>query len=315
MSRIHEALQKASEENGNAPDASTETAAVGIELSDLQATFPVEMGERRKPRPQGVGSPAALKSESFVQRDETGADDHRLSFHRLDSRYAGKVVIDQNISPESREQYRRLAASLHQAQATAKLKVVMLTSAVTGEGKTLTSSNLALTLSESYQKNVLLIDADLRRPAVHGIFRLRNNAGLTDGLADTTDRKIPIHQVSSRLSVLAAGKPTQDPIAGLTSMRMRRILTEARDAFDWVIVDTPPVAMLSDANLLSAMVDGAVIVVRAGSTPFELVQRAAAAIGQERLLGVVLNGATDEGTADYYGYSYYSSNEEPAPST
>jgi Mrp family chromosome partitioning ATPase len=87
---------------------------------------------------------------------------------------------------------------------------------------------------------------------------------------------------------------------------MRQLLDEARGSFDWVIVDTPPVALLPDANLLSAMVDGAVLVVRAESTPWDLVQRAAAAIGQERLLGVVLNGATAEAGAGYYGYDYYS---------
>jgi Mrp family chromosome partitioning ATPase len=87
---------------------------------------------------------------------------------------------------------------------------------------------------------------------------------------------------------------------------MRQLLEEARGAFDWVIVDTPPVALLPDANLLSAMVDGAVLVVRAETTPWDLAQRAVAAIGRERLLGVVLNGATAEAASDYYGYDYYS---------
>jgi Mrp family chromosome partitioning ATPase len=127
---------------------------------------------------------------------------------------------------------------------------------------------------------------------------------LSDGLVGSVDRKVPVHQVSSRLGILAAGRPTSDPIAGLTSLRMKRLLDEARSSFDWVIVDTPPVTLLTDANLLSAMVDGAVIVVRAGATPWELVRRAVAAVGPDRLLGVVLNGATAESHNDYYGYGY-----------
>ena len=312
MSRIHEALQRAAGRgDGTAPDLA-EPGAVESATGTSPEAFPVELAERRR-----------LKATVTVQATETthadvspapqaskqDAAEPPLSFERIDARYAGKVVIDQNISAESREQYRRLAASLHHAQAATGVKVIMLTSAVMSEGKTLTSSNLALTLSESYQKQVLLIDADLRRPALHGLFRLRPGSGLTDGLTGAADQKIPVHQISPRLGILAAGRPTQDPIAGLTSHRMRRILSEARDAFDWVIVDTPPVALLPDANLLGAMVDGAVVVVPAGSTPWDLVQRAVAAIGQERLMGVVLNGATEESATDYYGYSY-SPNEE-----
>jgi protein-tyrosine kinase len=235
------------------------------------------------------------------------AGNQAVAFERVDARYAGKIVVDEDISGESREQYRRLAASLHHAQAASGIRVVMLSSAVMGEGKTLTSSNLALTLSESYHKQVLLIDADLRRPTLHSLFRIRTGAGLSEGLMHPTgEMKIPVHQISSRLAILAAGRPTSNPIAGLTSIRMRQLLDEARGTFDWVIVDTPPVALLPDANLLSAMVDGAVLVVRAESTPWDLVQRAAGAIGQDRLLGVVLNGATAEAGSGYYGYDYYS---------
>ena len=83
-------------------------------------------------------------------------------------------------------------------------------------------------------------------------------------------------------------------MAGLTSERMRRLIDEAREAFDWVIIDTPPVGLLTDANLLASMVDGAVLVVKAGSTPYDLVKRAVDAIGRERLLGVVLNRADEQ---------------------
>ena len=101
-----------------------------------------------------------------------GAATKASIFERLDSRLAEKVVVDDRMLPGIREQYRRLAATLHQAQALDGLRAIMIASAVEKEGKSLTSSNLALTLSESYQRKVLLIDADLRRPSLHYTFGL-----------------------------------------------------------------------------------------------------------------------------------------------
>jgi capsular exopolysaccharide synthesis family protein len=309
MSRIHEALQKASDQGGTDPASTTPESGSANGETGSDETYPIELSERRRVRAQAAAAtPVAPPKPSMPEAatQSTPEEELRLAFERIDARYAGKIVVDQDISAESREQYRRLAASLHHAQAATGIKVIMLTSAVMSEGKTLTSSNLALTLSESYKKQVLLIDADLRRPSLHALFRIQAGSGLTEGLKDGAEHKIPVHQISSRLSILAAGRPTSDPIAGLTSLRMKKIVEEARGAFDWVIVDTPPVALLPDANLLGAIMDGAIIVVRAGSTSFDLVQKAAAAIGHERLLGVVLNGATEESAADYYGYNYYS---------
>jgi len=96
-------------------------------------------------------------------------------------------------------------------------------------------------------------------------------------------------------------------MAGLTSSRMRRLLDEAKQSFDWVILDTPPVMLLPDAHLLSTLAEGAVLVVRAGSTPHDLVKRSAETIGRAKILGVVLNRAEASGTHEdhyqYYGYS------------
>jgi capsular exopolysaccharide synthesis family protein len=209
----------------------------------------------------------------------------------------------------SREQYRRLAAVLHDAQGTTGVRVVMVASALPSEGKTLTASNVALTLSESYRRRVLLIDADLRKPALHDLFRLATASGLIDGLEATSDIKLVLRQVSSHLWVLPAGRPTQDPMAGLTSERMRSVVEEAKASFDWVIIDTPPLMTLPDAHLLSSLVDGALLVVKAGSTPHDLVKRTAEMIGRNRVLGVVLNQAHEltEGAGAYYGGYYQAS--------
>src|SRR5262249_42317436 len=143
-------------------------------------------------------------------------------FQHVDARMAGKTVADPATSPVPREQYRRVGAALHHRRELTRLKVVMITSAAVGEGKTLTSTSLALTLSESYIKRVLLIDADLRRPSIQKVFRIDDGPGLSESLMSAGDRRLAVHRVSERLGVVIAGQPTSDPIAGLTSERMRR---------------------------------------------------------------------------------------------
>ena len=324
MSRVDEALRRAAEQTGAA-----ETGA-GLErpptevMSQLEAEslarepFPLEMPERRpapKSGPTAVAVPIAPVHPAPPKPGvpPAAARPGHL-FERMPDNLAEKVVVDTKIHPSSREQYRRLAATLHHAQSASGLKVVMVASALQAEGKTLTATNLALTLSESYQRHVLLIDADLRRPTLHTVFNVDNTSGLTDGLVADEHERLPVRQVSPRLAILPAGRPSSDPMAGLTSNRMRRVVDEAREAFDWVIVDTPPVVLLTDANLLSAMVDGALLVVKADSTSFDLINRAIAALGRERILGVVLNRAAEapHDSYSYYNY-YYGGSAEAAP--
>jgi capsular exopolysaccharide synthesis family protein len=225
--------------------------------------------------------------------------------HQVNAELDTKTVVDEHMMPSSREQYRRLAAAFHQAQRSNGYKVAMIASAVAGEGKSLTAANLALTLSESYRRNVLLIDADLRRPSQHSIFQVSGAPGLSDGLISVEEPKLPLHRLSSRLTVLPAGRPTSDPIGAITSERMRRLIEEAREVFDWVIIDTPPVGLLTDAALLASMADGVVLVVKAESTPFDLVNRAVDALGRERMMGVVLNRAREQAHKSSYDYYKY----------
>ena len=216
-----------------------------------------------------------------------------------------KLVVGENPDAAVVEQYRHLAAAFHQAQKASGVRTVTVTSALPSEGKTLTATNLALTLSESYQRRVLLIDADLRRPRLREMFGLPQSAGLTDALTSARGERLPVHQVTSNLWVLAAGRMVPDPMSLLVSPSMKQLIEDARESFDWVIVDTPPIAILPDANLLSAMIDTALLVVSACSTPYPMVLRAVEAIGTQRILGVVLNRAEKigpTGSYSYYGY-------------
>jgi capsular exopolysaccharide synthesis family protein len=228
----------------------------------------------------------------------------------FDAAFEGKLVVGEAAPALSVEQYRRLAAAMHELQQERDLKTLMVTSALPREGKTLTVTNLALTLSNSYARRVLLIDADLRRPSVHEVLNLPNTAGLSEALR--SDRaEFPLRRASSRLTVLTAGKADNNPMALLTSERMQQLLEESAARFDWVLLDAPPVGFMPDAGLLAAMTRAILFVISAGSTPYQLVQRATAELGRDSIVGTVLNRIEDANIpATGYYRQYYAGKSE-----
>jgi protein-tyrosine kinase len=217
-------------------------------------------------------------------------------------RMPGKLMFDPSLPAQVAEQYRHLAARLHHAGMRARASVVMVASAMPAEGKTLTAANLALTLSESYRRRVIIIDADLRRPSMHALFALPNGNGVNGAL---TDQGIaPAFEISPRLSVIPAGPPNPDPLSGLTSPAFAMLVKAAARDYDWVIIDTPPVGLLTDANLMVGLVDAVVMVVAANKVSYKVLQRAADALGRERIIGVVLNRAAHQGFVADEAYKY-----------
>ena len=211
-------------------------------------------------------------------------------------------LVTSTPSTVSVEQYRRLAATLHEAQMENGLKTVMITSALPGEGKTLTAVNAALTLSESYARRVLVIDADLRGPSMHSALTVPNARGLGEALRD--EAELTFVHLSDKLAVLPAGSPGPTPLAGLTSGRMGEILEACAAQFDWVLIDTPPIGVLPDAQVLARLVGAVLFVVGAGTTPAAAVERAIAELGgSEAIFGLVLNRVEERRipSASYYG--------------
>jgi len=268
--------------------------------------------QMRAPSPSGADDPAPAVDEAPV----AAAAGSEASVTAVVGSGAPAIVVEQPRRVHDRvvtggavpstavEQYRRLAATLYHVQAERGAKIVMVASAMVGEGKTLTAANLAVTLSGSFQRSVLLIDADLRRPTLHELFGVPNVSGLNDRLNAERDGKLSLVEVSPQLTVLPAGRPNRDPMSALTSERMRRIIEEASEKFDWVVLDTPPIGLLPDANLLAKMVDMVVLVVGASSTPLRAVRGAVDALTPERIVGVVLNRVA-EPSGDYYYDRYY----------
>jgi capsular exopolysaccharide synthesis family protein len=304
MSRLHKALERAT---GGRPEILPPGAGLpdGESPQTGQPAFAVPWAINDADRPAGARGVPACESASppglAEPPDATG-------FEVLDAEIGDRLVgLPQAGDGADRalavEQYRRLAAALHQAQAARGTRVVLVTSADPGEGKSLTACNLALTLAESYRLRVLLVDADFRRPTLHGVFGGRpsgagaNGAGLPLGLAAV--------QASPRLTVLVSGGPVADPTAALISSALGRLLEDARAGFDWVIIDTPPIGLMSDAKLLADMTDGAIVVVQAERSPYPDALHAIETLGRERVLGVVLNRLRDVARRYHYYSGYY----------
>lgn len=308
MTRLSEALKRAAE-IADTPVPSTPEAitASSWQFAPSETVPPVpEPPPALRQSEPGDATPQPRLSPPFRERRTKP----RNVAIRVGDADRHKLVVNERLDPALIEQFRHLAAVLHHAQEQSGIRSVMVTSAVPNEGKTLTATNLALTLSQSYQRRVLLIDADLRRPRMREMFGLPVSDGLLNVLTKPGGGRLPVHQVSPTLSVLTAGRVVADPMSLLVSPAMKQLLDEARDAFDWVVVDTPPIAILPDANLLSAMIDTALLVVSAQSTPYPMVQRAADAIGTGRILGVVLNRAEHAAVPVYhYGYPGFASAE------
>ncbi len=299
MTRLSDALRRAQEQAG-APPMATEAA---LPPPATWTFAPVEtMHVPDEPAVLDAPAPAAPAPPITPARPVLATPKPQAEGIRVGEADRRKLIVGEGVDPALVEQYRHLAAVMHHAQKASGVRSVMVTSALPAEGKTLTATNLALTLSESYQRRVLLIDADLRRPRMREMFALPATEGLTDILAEPREGKLPVHQITPTLWVLTAGRLLPDPMSMLVSPAMKQLLDDAADSFDWVVVDTPPIAILSDANLLASMIDTTLLVVSAQKTPYPMVQRAAQAVGTNRILGVVLNRAEQSGLPSNYGY-------------
>lgn len=312
MSRTHEAWQraellkreKALAESGVEPVApASEPANDRSPAQVATAALPPLVAPPVLPRPETpVAGLVAPPGQSPLFGDESGAE--------LGETLGEQIVTHPNADPVLVDQFRKLAVTIHHAQLEHGVRTVAVTSALAGEGKTLTAINLALTLAASYQRRVLLIDADLRRPSMHEWLRLPRTPGLTDAISSKTPNAVPLVQLMPGVSVLTAGARTRDPVNALSSEPFRRLLIDAALAFDLLILDMPPVGALPDTTLVAAASDTTVFVVQAGMANYTVVQRAVEAIGADRIIGVALNMVPAAEFRSTYGYPGHYGDEE-----
>lgn len=212
------------------------------------------------------------------------------------------ITISNPRSPIA-EAYRALRTNLEFSNLDKSLRALLVTSAGAEEGKSTTLANLAVTIAQS-GKRVILVDADLRRPTQHQIFELKNNVGLTDMARDDALLAAPPLQDSGvpNLQILTSGQLPPNPAEILGSKRMSDILAALLERADLILFDAPPVLAVTDAVVLSAKMDGVLLVVSAGKTKRESAKKARAQLEKinARILGAVVNNVKAEKGASYY---------------
>lgn len=290
MSRIQDILNKA-ERDGTA----RRTRALNDDARAPHTFAPAPRLNHTPPSPPWTPAPEA---DSSVRPQPRAASPSRLD---------GRLVAATASHSLAAEQFRALRTRLKQAENGRSVRAIVITSPNKGDGKSLTAANLALTMSQEFQQRVLLVDGDLRRPAVHRLFGVSEGPGLSDVLTGraTLDDAI-VSLADQELSLLPAGTLPNHPAELLGSAAMRRLLDTLRTRYDRVIIDMPPVAPLADLHIVAPMADGVLMIVRAGVTPKPAIERALAGLDKSRVLGLVLNEtgghASDRHTYEGYGY-------------
>ncbi|MFH2138155.1 MAG: CpsD/CapB family tyrosine-protein kinase [Candidatus Omnitrophota bacterium] len=227
-----------------------------------------------------------------------------------------KSVSDSNINPHIvthfhpkspiSEQYLRLRENIKKLSKRNQLKVVAITSSIMGEGKTITSLNLAIAMAKDVDcKKILLVDCDLRRGSIDASLDLRSKVGLSEYLLIGADVDNIIYRTKiDKLSIIPRGKIVDNPVELLASGKMGILLASLKEKFDYVILDTPPVVPIADAGIVCSLADGVVMVVRAGRTQRNLVKHATELLAQAHanMLGYILTHVEYHMPEYYYKY-------------
>lgn len=221
-------------------------------------------------------------------------------------------IIQKPLSPLA-ECYRLIRSGLLLSAAEHPPRSILITSMAPKEGKTVTTINIARVLSQG-NKKVLIIDCDLRRPRVHSIFAMQNDKGLSNFLTGNTQENIICKIPGEDLFIVPSGTIPPNPAELVNSRKLRSFVEKMMENFDFVLVDSPPIQSVTDSLALSRIVDGTIVVVRAGKTTYEMLQSGLKKLRDVQcpLLGCVLNGQKkSQAGSYYYGYkTYYAKDRE-----
>ena len=218
-----------------------------------------------------------------------------------------KAIISYN-DPKSviSEQYRAIRTNIEYSNVDQNTKTILVTSSDKNEGKTTTVSNLAVSFA-NLNKKVLLIDCDLRNASIHKMFKINNIYGLTDILAKdrAVDKCIQETELEN-LYVLTAGATPPNPAEILSSEKMKNLIEDLKNIYDYIFIDTPPIGLVTDAGALSSFIDGVVLVVKSESVEKKYLEETKKKLDavDARILGAILNSYKSE-QKDYNYYSYY----------
>lgn len=281
------------------------------------AAYPVSNGKRtaeaapREQRANNRPRPAPLAIRRAQPANEAPTPTLPTEQVELARLHPRLIVLTEPQASEC-EQYRTLRTQLFHAAERQPTQVVILTSAVAGEGKTSTALNLALAIAQSKEKRVLVVDGDLRHPTIAPYLGVRARPGLDEVLSGDGDALEYIFCLDEPgLCVLPVSREVAHPTELLSSERLPEMFDQLRAHFDFIIVDSPPLMPFADARLLANHADAVIMVVRAEVAPYETVAQAIGLLPAERILGVVLNGAAHLEETDHYDYYYNHNRRAP----
>lgn len=292
MSRIHEALKKAEQERAASQGGAVQPTYVPAQVEEATVSVGTVVDAAIPPAPM-LGGP--MNMETLMARCpqmEWKPDQATMLF------------MNGNDHVRGAEEYRTLRSRLYHLREKMPLKTLLVTSALPKEGKSFTSINLAQVLVRQHGRRVLLIDADLRGPRLHLMLGTAAGPGLSDYLQGRTDEfSIMQRGPKDSLFLIPSGTGIEDPAELVGNGRLKILVQRLEPLFDWIIIDSPPAIPVSDASVLAKACDGVLMVVRSNATPADIARKARMEFPDQSLIGVVLNGISDE-SAPYARYYY-----------
>jgi capsular exopolysaccharide synthesis family protein len=301
MSRIHEALKRAEQER-----AANTSVATHILTAPLAPSSPSQVIDETG---TGIGRAATHTAPERAAAPSAGY----LRFEDLRKRCAHpewhldpnvNVFVNPALSAQAAEQFRTLRSRLYQMRGAQPLRTLLVTSSLPAEGKTFVTNNLAQAIVRQPDRRVLIIDADLRCSRLHVPLGAPLSPGLTEYLRGQADEATVLqHGLEGNLCFIPGGTEAANPSELLSNGRLKVLLDRLAPVFDWIIMDSAPLLPVADSSFLADLVDGVLLVVRAGTTPSETAQRACQELQGRNIVGVVLNSVNPE---EAYG-GYYSS--------
>lgn len=287
MSRVHDALRRAEQ------------------LNPGREQMPAPGGPL--PRNASGGGAEAPAMQGLIEQIQEVAWDPNPDAH---------IIDHTKVSVAPAEEFRSLRTRLNHIQGLQQLHSLVVTSASPAEGKSFSAANLAVVQSHLHGNMTLLCDFDFRRPIIHSMFQIDRSPGLTEYLQGRASLAEVIKRVAgTNLFLLPAGEAVVNPLELLNLPEVKLLLERLPSLFRWIVIDSPPLLFAADANLLSTLCDGTLLVVRLGTTTIDSVTRAIQSMSHNNVLGVVANGAKRGELYSKYTYyhSYYYSDDDKKP--
>jgi len=276
-------------------------ALVGGSIMGLVLIFGLEYLDTTIKTPDDV--------EKWLELPNLAMIPHLKTLESSDKNQIPGLVVHDGSNPLAAEAYRALRTSIVFSTAEHAPHIILVTSSLPGEGKSLTSINLAAAMAKSWKeagRDILLIDADLRRPSLHKLFQVPQEPGLSNYLVGELDEVPFVATPVPHLFLLPCGKIPPNPSELLGSARMEELLAKAQNRFSQLILDSPPVISVTDAAILSTKSDGVILVIKAEEVPRKMAKKAKDHLLEMKsnLLGSILNDIPIQRNGYYY-YNYH----------